>query len=70
MQEFVQGKYKQRPVYEVVQETGPDHKKEFTVKLLVNGKEISTGTGSSKRKAEMDAAKIVLQEIQKGVSAI
>ncbi|MCU0821567.1 MAG: ribonuclease III [Spirochaetes bacterium] len=70
LQEFVQGKYKQRPVYEVIEETGPDHKKEFTVKLCVNGKEITTGTGSSKRKAEMDAAKKVLQEIQKGVSPI
>lgn len=70
LQEFVQGKYKQRPVYEVIEETGPDHKKEFTVQLCVNGNEISTGTGSSKRKAEMDAAKKVLQEIQKGVNPI
>lgn len=70
LQEFVQGKYKQRPLYEVIQETGPDHKKEFTVRLSINGKEISTGTGTSKRKAEMDAAKKILQEIQKGVSFI
>lgn len=70
LQEFVQGKYKQRPVYEVIKESGPDHKKEFTVGLVVNGKEIAVGTGTSKRKAEMEAAKKVLQEIQKGVSSI
>ncbi len=70
LQEFVQGKYKQRPVYDVIKESGPDHKKEFTVQLTVNGKDISTGIGSSKRKAEMEAAKKVLQEIQKGVNPL
>ncbi len=70
LQEFVQGKYKQRPVYEVINESGPDHKKEFTVKLVVNGREISTGMGTSKRKAEMEAAKKVLHEIQNGVNPI
>ncbi len=63
LQEYVQKKYKERPVYEVVDEIGPDHKKEFIVRLLIDGKEVSRGTGSSKRKAEMTAAELVLKKI-------
>ncbi len=66
LQEYVQGKYKERPQYEIVKESGPDHSKQFTVKLVVHGKEVSFGVGTSKRKAEMDAAKIVLEGIWKG----
>lgn len=66
LQEYVQKKYKDRPVYEVVAERGPDHRKEFTVRLLINGREIVTGEGPSKRKAEMNAARISLQKIEEG----
>jgi len=63
LQEYVQKKYKERPIYEVVEELGPDHKKEFVVRLVINGKEAARGTGSSKRKAEMTAAEFVLKSI-------
>jgi len=66
LQEYVQGKYKERPQYEIVKESGPDHEKQFTVKLFIHGRDISTGVGTSKRKAEMDAAKKILEEIWKG----
>jgi len=66
LQEFVQKKYKERPVYDVIEERGPDHKKEFVVRLLVNGREITIGEGSSKRKAEMDAAMDALKKIEDG----
>ena len=63
LQEYVQKKYKERPVYEVVEEKGPDHQKEFTVKLIINGEDVSTGIGNSKRKAEMEAARKILEQI-------
>lgn len=66
LQEYVQGKYKERPYYEVIKESGPDHKKQFTVKLIIQGKDVSLGIGTSKRKAEMDAAKKILNDIWKG----
>jgi ribonuclease III len=66
LQEYVQKKYKERPVYEVVAERGPDHRKEFTVRLLIKGREIVTGDGPSKRKAEMNAAQILLQKLEDG----
>lgn len=68
LQEYVQKKYKERPVYEVVEEKGPDHKKEFLVRLVINGVEVSKGTGSSKRKAEMIAAEQILKKIDKGMA--
>ncbi|MDR3237034.1 MAG: ribonuclease III [Spirochaetia bacterium] len=66
LQEYVQKKYKDRPIYEVIDEMGPDHNKEFRVRLVINGKEVITGTGSSKRKAEMDAASSALHKLEKG----
>jgi ribonuclease III len=66
LQEYVQKKYKDRPVYEVVEEKGPDHNKEFIVRLLINGKEVHLGEGSSKRKAEMNAAMETLRKIEGG----
>ena len=66
LQEYVQGKYKERPCYAVIDENGPDHKKQFTVKLTIHGKDVSFGKGSSKRKAEMDAAVKILQSIWEG----
>jgi len=65
LQEYVQKRYKERPVYEVVEERGPDHKKEFIVRLLIKGNEVSKGVGSSKRKAEMLAAEQILKKIEK-----
>ena len=66
LQEYVQKKYKERPVYQVIEERGPDHQKEFTVSLVINGREIVTGEGPSKRKAEMNAARASLKKIEDG----
>jgi len=70
LQEHVQKKYKERPEYKVIKESGPDHNKFFTVKLIIHGNDISTGIGSSKRKAEMDAAKEALEKIEARVIVI
>jgi ribonuclease-3 len=44
-----------QPHYEIT-ETGPDHAKVFTAKLLVGGEVVATGEGSSKKRAEQAAA--------------
>jgi ribonuclease III len=64
LQEYVQKFYKERPVYQVVEERGPDHKKEFVIRLVIKGTTITTGMGSSKRKAEMEAAASALRRIE------
>lgn len=66
LQEKVQKKYKEKPVYELIDEKGPDHKKEFSVRLVIHGENIIIGKGTSKRKAEMNAAKKALTYINKG----
>ena len=66
LQEHVQKKFKNRPVYEVVEEIGPDHDKQFVVRLLINDIEYAIGKGSSKQKAERNAANTLLNNIEKG----
>lgn len=47
--------------YEVIDETGPDHDKTFTVRLFINGRSQTEGTGKSKKEAQQDAARIKLE---------
>jgi len=50
--------------YTVIKEEGPDHNKTFTVQLTCNDKILSMGEGTSKKNAEMQAAKVALEKIQ------
>lgn len=70
LQEYVQKKYKERPQYEVIKEIGPDHQKEFSIKLSIHGNDIAIGRGTSKRKAEMDAAQQALEMIYRGEKSL
>lgn len=56
LQELVQRKKSQQLSYELISETGPDHCKEFNVHVLLNGREVGTGSGTSKKHAEQAAA--------------
>ena len=64
-QEIIQATFKVTPIYEVVKQEGPDHDKIFTVALKINNKEIAVGTGSSKQKAEENAAKATVEILNK-----
>ncbi len=55
LQEVVQGEHQQLS-YVLLEETGPDHDKRFTVAVVVDGKAISKGTGHTKKAAEQEAA--------------
>ena len=46
--------------YEVVREWGPEHKKSFEVVALINNNKVGKGVGTSKKSAEMAAAKEAL----------
>ncbi len=60
LQEVVQAEGEETPIYEVVSEKGPDHDKEFTVNVLIGNKVMGTGTGSSKQRAQREAARAAL----------
>ncbi len=65
-QELTQARYGVTPEYKVIASRGPDHKKEFEVAVLVDGKEYARATGKSKKVAQQEAAKIALDKIKKG----
>lgn len=67
LQEMLQAQGIQDIKYLPEKEEGPDHEKVFTVKLQVNGCEVSHGTGKSKKSAEQDAAK---NAIERGKDAL
>lgn len=50
--------------YELVDESGPDHAKVFTMSVVIEGKHYEQGSGKSKKIAEQEAAKATLQVLQ------
>ena len=65
LQEMIQEKPGHTHVYDIIDETGPDHDKTFTVEVMLNGKPFGTGTGKSKKSAEQAAARVAIQNIAK-----
>ena len=61
LQEIIQKNPGERLSYIVVDETGPDHDKNFTVEVKLNSNSIGTGFGKSKKAAEQQAAKEALE---------
>lgn len=62
LQELVQSKKLQTPVYKVLSSTGPDHRKTFIVGVYIQGKILGEGKGNSKQVAQQQAAKVALEK--------
>ena len=65
LQELVQQKKNQTLRYQLVGESGPDHDKVFTAQVLLNEQVVGEGTGSSKKRAEQDAARAAMEKLKK-----
>ena len=63
LQELVQQKKNQVLSYTLVGESGPDHDKHFEVEVKLNGKVVGLGSGSSKKRAEQDAARVAIEKL-------
>jgi ribonuclease III len=68
LQEYLQAQQGSQPVYVVKGETGPDHRKRFTVEVRLPdngtaGKALARGTGTTKKKAEQEAARRALEKL-------
>ena len=66
LQELVQGKGKAVPSYRVVEVTGEDHARTFTVEVVISGAVMGSGTGSRKSTAEREAASEALRAMREG----
>ena len=53
------------PRYRVLKEIGPEHRKEFLVSVSCEGRELSRGSGRTKKEAEQQAAERTLQRLRK-----
>jgi len=65
LQELVQSQEGHTPQYKVLEEDGPDHDKNFTVGVFVDGKLQGTGQGPSKQIGQVLAAEAALKNYQK-----
>lgn len=64
LQEVIQEKEDFTPYYEVISEEGPDHNKLFTVGVYIKNELVAQGQGTSKQKAEVEAAENALKELK------
>ena len=61
LQEYMQEKFKVSPDYKILEEQGPDHDKNYTSGVFLNGELIAKGIGHSKQEAEKDAAQKAME---------
>lgn len=61
LQELVQAKHKITPKYVIEGTKGPEHSKEFYVSVYLGDLKLGQGKGKSRKDAEQDAAKMVLE---------
>lgn len=63
LQELLQKKTKQTPVYEIVAVQGPPHARRFTVAVRLGSALLGLGSGRSKKEAAQRAAAAALQDL-------
>ena len=70
LQEWVQAKGFAQPEYSVISESGPEHRKLFTMQVRILQQDageaiyVATGEDSTKKKAEQQAARIALEYLR------
>ena len=63
LQEFIQSSEQKVPTYHVIEATGPDHGKTFTVEVRLGNTVLGRGSGKSKKVAETEAARSALEQL-------
>ena len=64
LQEYSLKKFKSLPIYKLVSSSGPKHKPKFTISVRLKDTKLFEGSGDSKKKAEQNAAKKLLDNIK------
>ncbi len=68
LQEVCQARFKQNVVYHLIDESGPDHAKVFSVDVCVGDKRLGTGKGNTKKAAEQEAAYHALVQLNQNAT--
>ena len=66
LQEWTQRHHGVKPVYDLTATTGPAHEQEFRVSALLDGNVLASGSGSSRQRAEEQAAHAALEQLDAG----
>ena len=64
LQEETQGRGMGRAVYEIIDQSGPDHAKTFRVAVYVQGEKMGEGEGHTKKDAEKEASYVALMKLK------
>ncbi len=65
LQEWLQARSRPLPIYEVLSESGPPHRRQFVVRArLLDLEHTAEAFGNSRRAAEQQAAELLLQRLQ------
>jgi ribonuclease-3 len=52
------------PIYRVVNELGPDHRKTFVVQVIIHGEVVAESSGRTKKEAQQSAARLALETLK------
>lgn len=65
LQEFIQAQSGNNKIsYEVIECSGPEHRRKFTVSVLLNERALALGSGSNRKNAEEEAAAKALEKLK------
>ncbi len=63
LQELIQLRYRLTPDYRLIEATGPDHDRMFTIEVVLDKTVLGRGSGRSKKLAETEAARSALEQL-------
>ncbi|MDA8166066.1 MAG: ribonuclease III [Desulfobacteraceae bacterium] len=66
LQELLQERYNEGPVYLLENEEGPAHQKRFTISVRFRGVPLATGMAGNKKEAEQQAAARAVEQLRAG----
>ncbi len=64
LQELLQARARETPRYQILKESGPAHRRNFLIGLVIEGKLVARGRGRTRKAAEQAAARKVLQAVR------
>ncbi|MGE3164019.1 MAG: ribonuclease III [Planctomycetota bacterium] len=70
LQQHLQKHEGKTPTYKVIQESGPDHSKTFTVQALLGKTKLGVGEGCNKKEAEQSAAEASLRLLDVNIDSL